>query len=116
MILNQRNVDNVDKVQLIAAMMAANIAEDRLPEGEIARVDGATTGEFFNVVWLALKLIADMHRQSPDDWDGVVWFELLEDSRRGSLADRLVEFIIDNDPKLDEVRPVVIEWLKGLSI
>ena len=112
MILNPRTIDNVDKVQLIAAMMTANTAEDRLPEGEIARVTGSETGEFYNTAFLALKVVADMHRQSEDDFDGVVWFERFENFSRDSLADRLVEFIIDNDPKYEEIRPVVIAWLQ----
>lgn len=116
MILNQRKVDNADKVQLIAAMMVANGNPTRMPEGEIARVSVPEIGEFFNVVEIALGLIAEMHRQSEDDWDGVVWFELFEDNTHRSLADALVEFIIDHDPKIDEVRPVVIDWLNSNTL
>lgn len=111
MILNQHGVDNVDKVQLITAMMAANVAEDRLPEGEIARISGHDTGDFGVIADTALGLIAVMHRQSADDFDGVVWFERFENSERGSLADVLVEFLVDFAIAEDDVRESVVEWL-----
>lgn len=82
MILTQRKVDAVDKVQLITSMMAANIAEDRLPEGELARVPVPQFGEFGYLAEVALELVAELHRQSEDDWDGVVWFERFEHSGR----------------------------------
>lgn len=113
MILTQRKVDNVDKVQLITSMMAANYAEDRMPEGELARVSVPEFGEFAPLAEIALVLIAQMHRQSEDDWDGVVWFERFENNGRDSLADRLVEFIVENDPTEEEIREVVIAWLKA---
>lgn len=116
MILSQRKVDNADKVQLITSMSVANVNPTRMPEGEIARVSVPETGEFFNVAEIALGLIAEMHRQSEDDWDGVVWFEMFEASASESLADALVEFIIDHDPKIEEVRPVVIAWLDSNNL
>ena len=116
MFINQRKIDDADVVQLISSMMTANVDPDRLPEGEIARVSVPAIGEFYSVAVLALGLIRDMHRQSEDDYDGVVWFERFECSRHGSLADALVEFIIENDPKIEEVRPVVIAWLDSNNL
>jgi hypothetical protein len=116
MILTQRKIDNVDVVTLIGAMLAANVAEDRLPEGEIARISAPETGAFYPVTTAALRLIAEMHRQSEDDWDGVVWMERFENTNRGSLADTLVEFLIDHDPKVEEVRPVIVAWLQDRSL
>lgn len=111
MILTQRKVDNADKVQLVTSMMAANVNPDRLPEGEIMRVPVPEFGEFGYLAEVALELVAAMHRQSEEDFDGVVWFERFENSGRGSLADLLVEFCIDYDAAPDEVRPVIIAWL-----
>lgn len=112
MILNQRRADNVDKVHLITAMMAANEAEDLVPDGELYRLQPPEQGEFFVIAQLALKVIAGLHRQNEDDWDGVVWMELFEASGSGSLADRLVEFSIENDPTYEEIRPVINRWLE----
>lgn len=113
MILDQFNVDNIDKVQLITSMMAANVAPDRLPEGEIYRVPLPEFGEFGYLAEVALELVADMHRQSEDNWDGVVWFERFENTSRDSLADRLVEFCMDYEVDRDALRSTVIAWLKA---
>ena len=116
MILSQRSVDAVDKVQLVTSMMAANVNPDRLPEGEIMRVTVPEFGEFGYLAEVALELVAAMHRQSEEDFDGVVWFERLEDGSRGSLADRLVEFCMDYEVAAEQVRPVVIEWLNSRNL
>lgn len=116
MILNQRKSDNIDKVHLITAMMAANEAEDLVPDGEVYRLQAPQQGEFFVIAQLALQVIAVLHRQLEDDWDSVVWMELFEASGSGSLADRLVEFSIENDPTYEQIRPVINRWLELNSL
>lgn len=112
MILDQRKADNHDKVCLIAAMMVSNELEDRVAEGEISRVPVSDLGEFYTIAEMALGFIAVMHRQLPDDWDGVVWYERFIAAEEGSLADRLVEYLSAWDLKEDDVQQIVIRWLE----
>lgn len=112
MILDQRKVDNHDRVCLIAAMMVTNELEDRMTEGEISRVVVSGLGEFYTIAEMALGFIAKMHRQLPDDWDGVVWYERFIAADEGSLADRLVDYLVAWDLKEDDVQQIVIRWLE----
>ena len=112
MIFNQRKRDKADMVHLISAMMVSNELEGRVPPGEISRISVSETGEFFTAAKTALKLIAKMHRQEPDDWDGVVWYERLNDASEGSLADRLVDMLVSEPPAKQYLLEVVIAWLK----
>lgn len=112
MILDQRKADNHDKVCLIAAMMVSNELEDRMAEGEISRVPVSNLGEFYTIAEMALGFIAVMHRQLPDDWDGVVWYERFIAAEEGSLADRLVDYLMAWDLKEDDVQQIVIRWLE----
>lgn len=116
MILEQHKVDNVDKVCLISAMTVSNMLPSRVPEGEISRVPVSELGEFYIVAGLSLAFIAMMHRQPIDDWDGVAWFERLSDAGEGSLADRLVEYLIDWSLKEEDVKQIVIGWLKDSDL
>lgn len=112
MILDQFKSDNHDKVTLIGAMCVSNELDGRVPEGEISRVKVGNVGDFYPAAMYALKLIAKMHRQDPADWDGVVWYERFADASEGSLADRLVDMLVSSDPTKEEVRSIVIDWLK----
>lgn len=116
MILSQFEVDNADRVCLVAAMMVSNELEGRVPEGEVSRVSVPELGDFGLVTDLATDFIAKMHRESPDDWDGVVWYELFCQAGEGSLADRLVEYLIDWDVKPEDIRQIVVSWLKDIGI
>lgn len=116
MIFNQRKRDKSDMVQLIAAMMVNNNLEELVPEGEISRIIVGESGEMFTAAKRALNMIAKMHRETPDDWDGVVWYELLSDASKGSLADLLVGMLVAEHPTKQCVYPVVIDWLKAVGI
>ncbi|AUM59676.1 hypothetical protein HOS55_gp074 [Pseudomonas phage PMBT3] len=116
MILDQRQADDHDKVCLISAMMVSNELEDRMKEGEISRVVVSGLGEFYTIAELALGFIAVMHRQLPDDWDGVVWYERFIDASEGSLADRLVDYLVSWDLVEEDVRQLVIAWLRDSDL
>jgi hypothetical protein len=49
------------------------------------------------------------HQDEGDDWDGCVWFELLEKVDEGSLAEALMA---TEDPNVPEV---VQEWLSRIE-
>jgi hypothetical protein len=116
MILNQFKVDTNDIVALVSAMMVSNELEELVQEGEISRTPQSDNGEFYIAAKRALKLISKMHREHPEDWDGVVWYELLSQAGKGSLADRLVDLLVTDMPAKEEVRLVVIGWLKAVGI
>lgn len=116
MINNQFKVDTNDMVCLISAMMVSNELEGRVPEGEISRVPVSDNGEFYTAAKRALKLISKMHREHPDQWDGVVWYELLSVADQGSLADRLVDLLVSDMPTKELIRRVVTEWLDAVGI
>jgi hypothetical protein len=109
-------VDKIDVVCLVAALMKANELEERLPEGEVYRVQVGEWGDFYLAAKKTLKLVKQLHREHPGDWDGVVWFELLNDASRGSLADLVVEMMIDTDVTKEDLRLVVIDWLKTIQL
>ena len=111
MILDQNKPDDSDKVCLIGAMMVANDLASRLPEGEVSRIQVAEVGDFYTAALRALNAVAILHRESPDEFDGVVWYERLVDASEGSLADRLVEMLISDLPTKEAVRKVVVGWL-----
>ncbi|QBJ04502.1 hypothetical protein HOV23_gp071 [Pseudomonas phage Lana] len=112
MIHNQCKVDDIDKVILITALSACNEMEDRLPEGEVFRVDVGEIGLFYPAAMKALEFVAQMHRQAPDDFDGAAWLDRLESTARGSLADMLVEILLEYPCSEEVIREVVIVWLK----
>jgi hypothetical protein len=53
--------------------------------------------------------VALQHQDEGDDWDGCVWFELLESIDEGSLAESLMS---TEDP---DVPAVVQEWLSRVE-
>lgn len=119
MIENQNKVDDADRVYLIGAMCLANERENAVPGGEIARVGVIEVGRFFGAAQSALTYVECLHRQHEDDWDGVVWLEHLSDASAGSLADRLVALVVEEDertPTSDQVRAVVIGWLSDSGL
>lgn len=112
-------IDDADRVYLMGAMCIANEREDALPEGEIGRVGITEVGRFFAVAQHALACIEKLHREDEDDWDGVVWYELLCSAEADSLADRLVYLIYrsgEDVPSQKEVRSTVIGWLRRIGI
>ena len=118
MIENQNKVDDTDRVYLIGAMCLANEREDAIPEGEIARVGVVEVGQFFATAQSALEHVATFHREPPEEWDGVVWYELICSAEEGSLADRLVALIqhLDRAPTPPEVREEVMLWLTSYGL
>lgn len=120
MIVYPNKVDKADVAWLVAAMVKANEEEYGLPEGECARVDVPDIGVFIDIACDAMTLVQRMHRQDDANWDGVVWFERLNDEGEGSLADRLVSLAIgtseEDPPHPDMLRRLVVKWLvdKGL--
>lgn len=113
MIHDNLKVDDIDQVCLITALMQSNELESRLPEGEIYRVGVAELGEFLSASHIALNWVVTQTTEDPENWDGVVWFERLSDPSEGSLADRLVELLIDHEADEDNVLAVVIDWLRA---
>jgi len=116
MILNEREVDKADLVCLTAAMVVCNEKPDLVPEGDVMRVPVPELGDFGLAAELALEYIVTMHRESPDDWDGLVWYELLSLADKDSLADRLVEHLTTWDLKAEDIRQIVVVWLKEIGI
>jgi hypothetical protein len=53
--------------------------------------------------------VAEQHQDEGDDWDGCVWFGLLENVEEGSLAEALMA---TEDP---DVPAVVREWLSRVE-
>ncbi|MNG29966.1 hypothetical protein D3C84_1154800 [compost metagenome] len=53
--------------------------------------------------------VAMQHQDEGDDWDGCVWFELLEKIDEGSLTEALMA---TEDP---DVPAVVQEWLSRIE-
>ncbi|PWD01952.1 MULTISPECIES: hypothetical protein [Pseudomonas] len=56
----------------------------------------------------AASWLAHHHSDTGDDWDGVVWAELLEDIAEGSLAQKLYADDVN-------VESAVLGWLAELS-
>jgi hypothetical protein len=57
----------------------------------------------------AAQAVALQHKAEGDDWDGCVWFELLNKIDAGSLAEALMA---DEEP---DVPAVVQEWLDRIE-
>lgn len=57
----------------------------------------------------AAEAVAMQHKAEGDDWDGCVWFELLEKIDEGSLAEALMAI---EDP---DVPTVVQDWLSRVE-
>lgn len=118
MIEHRHQIDDADRVWLIGAMGVANELEGSVPEGEISRLGAVEAGRFFAVAQFALNHVLDYHRQTPDEWDGVFWYELLNSAEPGSLADRLVALVqkLDRVPTTQDVRAEVLLWLTAYEM
>lgn len=67
-------------------------------------------GRLLDFAERAATEIAEQHAYEGDDWDGVVWFERLEDIGVGSLAEALC--VLDYEP---DVPAVVRQWMASFS-
>ena len=118
MIEHRFQIDDADRVWLMGAMCTANELEGSVPEGEVSRLGAVEVGWFFGAAQFALDHVLAYHRQTPENWDGVVWYEMLNDASPGSLADRLVALVqrLDRAPTSREVCAEVMLWLTEYGI
>ncbi|GAB0084337.1 hypothetical protein TOC8172_40500 [Pseudomonas syringae] len=72
-------------------------------------VVAAGYANLLDMAGVAAQALALQHQEEGDDWDGCVWFELLEKIDAGSLAEALMA---DEDP---DVPAVVQEWLDRIE-
>ena len=70
---------------------------------------GAGYANLLDLAGQAAQAVALQHKAEGDDWDGCVWFELLEKIDAGSLAEALMA---DEEP---DVPAVVQEWLDRIE-
>lgn len=112
---NTRQIDNEDAAVLFAAVVkfAESIDVAGSPfDVSIARVGYA---DMFERCRLAAQLIATLHVDEGDDWDGGVWFALLEAFDEDSLGARLLHKLDESDLDVDGVRAVTINWLESIE-
>ena len=112
---NVRQLDAEDAAVLFAAVVKfdqANEEADSPFDVSIARVGYA---DMLERCRLAAMIIATLHVDEGDDWDGVVWFELLEAFDEDSLGARLLHKLDESDLDEDGVRAVTINWLENME-
>lgn len=112
---NTRQIDKEDAAVLFAAVVKfdqANDESDNPHDVSIARVGYA---DMFERCRLAAQIIATCHVDEGDDWDGVVWFELLEAFDEESLGARLLHKLDESELDADGVRAVTLNWLENLE-
>lgn len=66
--------------------------------------------QVYDVAVDAARALHTFTADEGDAWDGVSWYELLEDNLKGSLVYRLADECICDEKK--SALTVVIEWLK----
>ena len=64
---------------------------------------------------LAARVVAQQHTEEGDDWDGVVWFELLERTDVESLAAKLFQH--DGEAKKSQgvIIDIALDWLARIE-
>ena len=108
--------DPADKVMLTYSMMTINKELGHISPGDIGFVDQVAT--------LAATFLPGVIDQRAG-WDGAVWWERLEATHTGSLAQRLLSTLAANLPDMPDPEPLesavytcVQGWvvLKGLPL
>jgi hypothetical protein len=103
--IDQRTLDQEDVAVLFYAMCLYGNANEETTDTSLVCKGFA---EMMNRASLAAGMIAHLHADEGDDWDGVVWFERFEDQSADSLAGML--FMLEEGTDGD-VESVVTQWL-----
>lgn len=117
MIIHQkRQIDSEDMAVLFAAVVKFDAAND---EAEDIRDVSLARSGFMRVLDRCRKaadLLAMLHVDEGDEWDGVVWLELLESFEDDSLAAQLLlideDELCEDDEVDDQIRAIVMDWLQ----
>lgn len=106
--------DPADKVMLTHSMMLIAQEWELLSPSEIGYIDEAAQ--------LAATYLPGMLDEAAG-WDGVRWFERLENTEPGSLARNLLSVVAANQPDRPDPEPMkavvyrcVLEWVKSRTL
>ena len=116
--INSRQIDAEDAAALFAAVVefVRNDEEECAYDVSIVRA-GGYAATFARCI-KAAAIVAAAHVEEGDEWDGVVWFELLEKTDADSLACKLItmpEDIEGTDEENDYIRTVTLAWLERID-
>lgn len=109
MMLNPWYYDKADKVMLTAAMF-------KVLNDDLVEMSPGDWGYIEDTAEMATRLLPG-YCDEGDDWDGVVWLEMLESSAEGSLAHELAlltafsEGASSPEQLEDDVAKVLTKWL-----
>lgn len=104
---DSRETDKDDVAVLFYAMCKFGEENEDVTDTSLVAVG---FGELLTRAERAAEIIAELHEDEGDEWDGCVWLERLEDTDLDSLAARL--FMADTD-HCDMVSPITVLWLRG---
>lgn len=103
---NERHKDLDDVGVLFHALIRyVTTNQDELDQSLVS----AGYANLLDLAGQAAQAVALQHKAEGDDWDGCVWFELLNKIDAGSLAEALMA---DEEP---DVPAVVQEWLDRIE-
>lgn len=103
---NSRTTDKDDVAVLFYSMCVyGELNEDHTDRSLVS----VGFGEMLSRAERAAEVIAECHGDEGDDWDGVLWLEVLENADEGSLAGLL--FMLDDE---DMVPTTTMEWLQNI--
>lgn len=112
---NTRQIDNEDAAVLFAAAVKFDQTNDDRAEMFDCSIGRVGYANMFERCRLAAQIIATLHAAEGENWDGVVWFELLEAFDEDSLGARLLHKLDESELDADGVRAVTINWLENLE-